>query len=409
MRLVLALLALLALSCVCGAFTPYVPTVGWTYYLEAAHPPDGPATAWPQCPFRFLSFPEGCDAVNLWRGAGVNQRWELVPADDEPGAFFIQAGCGQRLGYSASCGDRQLSLGVSSSHEHTFRFTSKTQTSDSFEWSLEAAARPMSCSSRWMSFPASSCDATSPVPVTLADADASLTRFRIHPIAGPPGRMHATNTDQPCADPFAWSTAPDKFSLVCTGGLMTYFTLSGRLGANATFAAQGGALPTSQPQPPWARSGNRWAPETTTVPTDPPNQSLLFFSDSQPSGPRRVGWAWAIGGAGVGEWNRTAPTYMDLGQSKAGEIDQHIFRDSNGSTYICWKTDDNSLQEKLTRIWIQEIVIDARTSTVRQIGTPLQILDSEITEQTSPVLVDMLEMFSSPLFQESTGILAGYY
>ena len=35
-----------------SAFSPFEPTAGWTYYLEAAH--DGPATEWPACPFRFL-------------------------------------------------------------------------------------------------------------------------------------------------------------------------------------------------------------------------------------------------------------------------------------------------------------------------------------------------------------------
>ena len=70
---------------------------------------------------------------------------------------------------------------------------------------------------------------------------------------------------------------------------------------------------------------------------------------------------------------------MDLGQSKAGEIDQHIFRDVNGSTYIIWKTDDNSLRPPaglLTRIWAQEIVIDATSGTVRQLGSPRKIMDS---------------------------------
>eukprot|EP01046_Picozoa_sp_COSAG06_P008118 COSAG06_NODE_407_length_16111_cov_3.252748_10_plen_156_part_00 len=54
-----------------------------------------------------------------------------------------------------------------------------------------------------------------------------------------------------------------------------------------------------------------------------------------------------------------------------------VFRADNGSTYIVWKTDDNSLQAKLTRIWIQEIVIDAESGTVQQLGAPLKILDSE--------------------------------
>jgi hypothetical protein len=100
---------------------------------------------------------------------------------------------------------------------------------------------------------------------------------------------------------------------------------------------------------------------------------------------------------------------MDLGQSKAGEIDQHIFRDANGSTYIVWKTDDNSLQEKLTRIWIQEIVINARTGTVRQIGVPLKILDSELPAQTRATSVTLSEPFSRPCFRGLTNFLAVCY
>ena len=100
---------------------------------------------------------------------------------------------------------------------------------------------------------------------------------------------------------------------------------------------------------------------------------------------------------------------MDLGQSKAGEIDQHIFRDTNGSTYIVWKTDDNSLQEKLTRIWIQEIVIDARTGTVQQIGEPLKILDSELPAQNCPAKVTLSEPFSRPCFRGLPTFLAACY
>jgi hypothetical protein len=323
-----ALLALL-LAARAEAFTPYAPTAGWTYYLEAAHAP-GPATQWPACAYRFLSFPGSCDAVNLWRGAGANQQFSLVPGG-EAGTFTIRAGCGQPLGYSATCEDEQLSLG-GSGHQHAFRFA---QDSESFEWTIEAVGRPASCAYRWLSFPASSCGATSPVPVRLeGGGDGPLTsRFRIHAVAGPTGRIHATNTDRPCADPFAWTTAPDEYSLVCTGGLISYSTFRGAFSPNATFHSKGAALPPSPPQPRWASSGNRWAPEATTLPSAATSdggaaaqQSLLFFSDSQPTGPRRVGWAWATGGAGVGEWKRTAPTYMDLGQSKAGEIDQHVLR-----------------------------------------------------------------------------------
>ena len=168
MQLSLSLTLALALAHGGVAFTPYEPSAGWTYYFEAAHP-GSPATAWPACPFRFLSYPSSCDAVNLWRGAGVNQRWTLAPGD-EPGTFFVQAGCGQRLGYSTSCADQQLSLGAgSAAADERFGFRlSQGAAADSFEWSLEASDRPAGCVNRWLSFPSSSCSATSPVPVVPA-------------------------------------------------------------------------------------------------------------------------------------------------------------------------------------------------------------------------------------------------
>jgi hypothetical protein len=48
---------------------PYFPSSGWTYYLEAAR-----VGAWPECAYRFLSYPGTCAPdVNLWNGAGINE------------------------------------------------------------------------------------------------------------------------------------------------------------------------------------------------------------------------------------------------------------------------------------------------------------------------------------------------
>eukprot|EP01051_Picozoa_sp_SAG22_P010693 SAG22_NODE_976_length_6199_cov_1.414426_6_plen_222_part_00 len=191
--------------------------------------------------------------------------------------------------------------------------------------------RPSGCGATTLSFPGS-CTGAAPQPVRLAAEHAGPSQWLLQVAAGPtePGAMprHATNTDQPCADPFAWWEpvgAGGRYRLVCTGGLLAYSS-SPTISSTAVFRTVGAALPAEQQLPPWAASGQRWAPEVGMVPTGDGEQAVIFFSDAQPEGPRRVGWAWATAGPGPGAWNVTAPAALDLGQAPAGEIDQHIFR-----------------------------------------------------------------------------------
>jgi hypothetical protein len=73
--------------------SPYAPTNGWTYAVEAIR-----SSPWPSCPYRFLSFPDSCDSVDLWRGAGPNQYWTLESASSsDPSAFYLRASCGSYL------------------------------------------------------------------------------------------------------------------------------------------------------------------------------------------------------------------------------------------------------------------------------------------------------------------------
>lgn len=81
------------------ASTPYTPTAGWTYYLEAVR-----ENAWPSCQYRFLSHPDACGnavGADLWMGAGINQQWTLVSAGN--GNFYLRADCGYYLSYSGDC------------------------------------------------------------------------------------------------------------------------------------------------------------------------------------------------------------------------------------------------------------------------------------------------------------------
>jgi hypothetical protein len=73
--------------------SPYLPTAGWTYAVEAIR-----SSPWPDCPYRFLSFPDSCGSVDLWRGVGSNQMWTLESASSlDPSVFYLRASCGSYL------------------------------------------------------------------------------------------------------------------------------------------------------------------------------------------------------------------------------------------------------------------------------------------------------------------------
>jgi len=73
---------------------------------------------------------------------------------------------------------------------------------------------------------------------------------------------------------------------------------------------------------------------------------------------------------------------MDLGMAKGGDIDSHVFYDAAGSKqyYLLWKTDDNNVGLKTTRIFAQGIQFSKNSSTgaleVKQVGNRVELLDS---------------------------------
>ena len=127
--------------------------------------------------------------------------------------------------------------------------------------------------------------------------------------------------------------------------------------------------------PPWASNGNRWAPENVELEASAAN--VIFFSDAQSSdGRHRVGWAASAvdGVALTGTFTEYAAVALDLGGSAGGEIDQHVFRDDDGATFLVWKTDDNSVGATTTRLWAQQVEVAPHSVTLR--GARRQLLNS---------------------------------
>eukprot|EP01034_Spumella_vulgaris_P021363 gene21363-27393_t len=119
---------------------------------------------------------------------------------------------------------------------------------------------------------------------------------------------------------------------------------------------------------------SRWAPENYETPDGKSN--YLFFSDGQPSegDEHRLGWVLSTTGPNVGAYTKYSPAYLNLGMAKGGDIDSTVFTDSDGKTYIVWKTDDNAAGSTYTRIWAQELSF--ANETVAQIGSPAVLMTS---------------------------------
>lgn len=352
------LLSILGLGPAWG-FTPYTPTVGWTYYLEGSREGE-----WPDCAYRFLSHDSSCSTVDLWKGAGGNQEWTLEDAGG--GGFYLRSNCGKYLSYAGDCSNHVLDMWADAGVNQKFLFTKGDN--DDFTWYLEAAGRA-GCDYRWGSFPVG-CTTTEPDTVDLWSAAGTDQQFRIHPVRNKDHPLiHSMNSNFLCADPFMWwSDESSHYKLQCTGENLGLASTPPPLSAASTFTYSGSCLGGSPPA--WASANNRWAPENF----EHDGLNYIFFSDSQPDGSHRIGWAASGSGANPSAYDRYSSGYMNLGEAAGGDIDQHIFADDNGLVYIVWKTDDNNVGSTYTRIFAQEISVG--NYSVSQIGSPREIMDS---------------------------------
>ena len=259
--------------------------------------------------------------------------------------------------------------------------------------------------------------------------------FWLHPVRNINGNFYDTppNTGS-CADPFAWwCPSCNGYALACTGGDLALYH-SATIGVDVAFTTTGVALGGRVPG--WAASKNRWAPEnlecttnagatvvgniTATTPTveatattrattrTRQEQSLsaspahsrvdnaagvnnatvavvekpyhvMFFADATGAdGKHHIGWAMSEAASSAqlaSSYTEYATDTLNLGETKQGEIDAHIFRDpTDNRTYLLWKTDDNSIGLPSTRLWAVEVAVSP--GNVTQLGERQVIMDS---------------------------------
>lgn len=294
------------------AFTPHVPTAGWTYHVEAAR--EG---VWPSCAYRFLSYDSSCKTIDLWKGAGINQEWTLIDAGD--GLFYLRSSCGSYLSYPGDCNSHALDMWPEAGVNQKFRFVVNDNTG--FEYYLEAVGR-QSCEYRWASFPVQ-CTTNSPDIVDLWKYPGTDQKFRIHPFRSSAPLNHHVASDRTCADPFVWwSAESNQYLMQCTGGGIGLTSTSTPLGASSTFKYQGDCL--GRVPAPWASASaydSRWAPENHEYKTGAGTENFLFFADSQPDGIHRIGWVASTKGASPAQYTTYSSTYLNLGGAAGGDID----------------------------------------------------------------------------------------
>lgn len=355
---------LVSLAAPIQGFNPLYPTDGYTYVIEANR-----ESAWPSCEFRFLSYSESGSSVDLWNAAGFNQYWKLLDAGG--GTFYLKNSYGKYLSYSGECDSHVVDLWSAAGVNQKFALVASDV---SFEYYLVAVGRDQ-CTYKYVSFPVP-CTTNSPDTVDLWSAAGPDQRFRIYPVGSDSPVVHSVGTSFVCPNPFVWkSVLSSEYNIQCTGGGLK-LGLSVDLEPSSQFKYVGDCLGGTPAE--WASYNtydSRWAPENYETPSGASN--FIFFSDTQPEDSKhRIGWALSTAGSPTpGSYSTYSPSYLNLGMASGGDIDSTIFTDSStGNTYIIWKTDDNSVGSKTTRIWIQQLQITE--TNVSQVGEASVLLES---------------------------------
>ncbi len=350
------------------AFTPLNPTNGYIYYIEAVR-----ELAWPSCAYRFLSYTSTCNAkIDLWNAAGVNQRFLFISTGDGDDTFYLKSSCGTYLSYPDDCSNtKTIDFWAQAGINQKFRFVKGNNVQ--YEYYIEAVGRSQ-CASRYMSFPVG-CTTSGPDTVDFWSAAGPDQRFRLYPVSSLSPVVHNIGSNFVCPDPYVWKPkSSNEYLIQCTGGGLKLGSSQSLDPSTGYFTYKGDCLGGIPAQ--WASisyGDSRWAPENYEAHD---GNNYLFFSDSQSSdnNNHRIGWVLSNNGPNVNQYTKYASNYMNLGMAAGGDIDGTIFEDSDGRTYLVWKTDDNAVGSKTTRIWAQELSF--ANQTVAQISSPRIIMDS---------------------------------
>jgi hypothetical protein len=181
-----------------AASSPYNPTEGWTYYLEAAAG---------SCPSRFVHGDSLDTKVSL---SSAKTEFTLVTSNTKDGAFYLQLSNGKYLSYASPCDETQVDTWPSAGINQEFRFASTT---NFFSWKLEAVGRTNCTNAKAISYASNCRDNT----LSMGPSASTTAVFHLNTVRNN-GKKYdkKANSAIGCADPFAWySEGAEAFQLVC--------------------------------------------------------------------------------------------------------------------------------------------------------------------------------------------------
>mmetsp|Transcript_11971 Transcript_11971/g.26469 ORF Transcript_11971/g.26469 Transcript_11971/m.26469 type:complete len:475 (-) Transcript_11971:127-1551(-) len=327
------------------AVTPYDLHDGLSLKLEVKC-----GAQWPQDPYRLFSPSGQPGTTSSLQKDGGSFVLQVVPGKED--VYYLKTEAGRFLSYTADCGTTVVDSWPEAGGNQQFKLAKTSQ----FTATLEALNVDASCKSRFVS---GACGAGQ-AEVRLGSATEFFTHIQATKL------QHVVNTGG-CPDPFAWRRSNGSYSLICTGGDLPFWSAPAL--HSSTVLQQVGAALGGTPAG-WASNGARWAPEVLEA---APGVDVMVVCDQQSTGEHRVGWVKSSTGE-PGSFTEYSPQALDLGGQPGGDIDPHLFRDADGSTYVVWKTDDNRINLPTTRLWAQQADVDAQGVHLK--GEPKMIMDS---------------------------------
>ena len=131
--------------------------------------------------------------------------------------------------------------------------------------------------------------------------------------------------------------------------------------------------------PPWS-SGATWAPSVFEL---SPQEFIMYFTATYTQNPSTHCLGYATASTPTGPYNSTSPQPLICPVDQGGAIDPSIFKDADGTLYLVYKIDGNSLPNggggpcgnaagvHPTPIMLQKLGPDG----VTLVGAPMQLLD----------------------------------
>jgi Glycosyl hydrolases family 43 len=142
--------------------------------------------------------------------------------------------------------------------------------------------------------------------------------------------------------------------------------------------------------PPWAQSGDTWAPSVVRDNTD--NDFVMYYSaiDNGENGDHCIGMATSVTPLGPYTDTNSQPVMCQTGLG--GSIDPNVFTDNAGNSWLIWKIDGNNVGAPNTQIW--SVPLTAHMTIVQGVQ-PVVLLQNNPSSWQGPI-IEGPDMYETP-------------